>query len=98
LELPPGTDEARLSPADHAAGAALLKLWAEPQNHAGDLLGAWRMARDGALFSPWCAPESANIRRPAGDLAPPAVHRRAVAALKSIRSWEASWAALAPQP
>ena len=80
----------------HAAGTALLAAFGQTDEHAGRLLGAWQIARDAALSDPWCAPSPAAARRPAGDLAPAAIHRRAVAALKSMRSWQATWAAMAP--
>lgn len=86
----------RLTAAQHANGAALIEDFLAPREHAGRLIGAWRMARDGALFDPWCDPVPAAARRPSGDLNPDSLHRRALAALKSMRSWRASWAAIAP--
>lgn len=85
-----------ISAEQHIKGKYLIENFAFPCEHAGRLLGAWRMARDGALFDPWCDPQPSAARRPAADLDPARVHRRAVAALKSMRSWQASWAALAP--
>lgn len=86
----------RLTPAQHARGAALIDDFLATREHAGRLLGAWQMARDGALFDPWCDPCPAAARRPAGNLDPVMIHRRALAALKSMRSWRESWAAIAP--
>lgn len=86
-----------LDRAQHARGAALIGDFLAARETPARLLGAWRMARDGALFDPWCTPVPAAARRPAGDLTPHVIHRRAVAALKSMPSWAASWAALAPE-
>lgn len=86
----------RLSAAQHARGAALIDDFLSTREHAGRLLGAWRMARDGALFDPWCDPVPAAARRPSGDLDPTVTHHRALAALKSMRSWRDSWTAIAP--
>lgn len=86
----------RLNAAQHARGAALIDDFLASREHAGRLLGAWRMARDGVLFDPWCDPAPAAARRPSGDLNPNAINRRALAALKSMRSWRDSWAAIAP--
>jgi pimeloyl-ACP methyl ester carboxylesterase len=94
--LSPNAQPARLSQAQWHAGAELLAKWSETNDHGAHLLAAWRLARDRALFDPWCVPGPETARRPHRSLEPAVIHRAAISAFIARPVWSSTWNCLRP--
>lgn len=77
-------------------GSDLLAQWSLINAQGAHLLAAWQMARDSAIFDPWCAAEPSAAKASLGSMDPVDIHRRALAAIKSRGAWCAAWQLLKP--
>lgn len=92
----PDSRKPELTAGQWQKGSDLLARWSVINEQGAHLLAAWQLARDSALFIPWCDAGGHSARKPLGDLEPDRVHKRAVAAIKSRPAWCAAWNAIKP--